>query len=241
MAGSNFQYALVARGTTPLAEYATSAGNSRAVVLKMLESLDPKKARGIVEQANGIILSLTETDRITYVCVVDRQISSAAGYSFLEELKGKWRARYGNSAGSFAPNSKTGEFGPDIGALMRNYNSQSFQKLNQIKSNLESAQSQMTQNLTMALARGEQLSNLEGKAEDIRASAQTFKREAKSLKCQQLCARIRWWILGISVLIVVILVILFVVCGITFENCPKKDPTAQPNPTPSQTAAALAG
>jgi hypothetical protein len=197
----------------------------------MLESLDPKKARGTAEQANGIILSLTEPDRITYVCVVDRQISSTAGYSFLDDLKAKWRARYGNSAGSFAPNSKTTEFGPEIAAVMRNYNSQSYQKVNQIQSNLTSAQNQMTQNLTMALIRGEPLSNLEAKAEEICGSAQAFKMEVKALKCQQLCARIRWWILGIGVLLVVIVIILLVVCGVKFEKCP--EPTAAPAPNPT--------
>jgi vesicle-associated membrane protein 7 len=230
MSGSNFQYALVARGTTPLAEYAVVSGNSRSIVLKMLESLDPKKNRGIVEQANGVILSLTDPDRLTYVCVVDRQISSAAGYSFLEELKAKWRARYGNSAGSFAPSSKNAEFGnSDMAALMRNYNSQSFQKLNQIKANLESAQEQMTQNLTMALARGEQLSNMENKAEDIRNSAQSFRREATSLKWQQCLNKWKWYFIGILIVLVVIVVIVWVICGIKFEKCGgKSDPTPEP-------------
>jgi tetrahydromethanopterin S-methyltransferase subunit F len=235
MAENNFQYALVARGTTPLAEHSISSANHRLLVLKMLESLDPKKTRGIVEQATGIVLSLTEPDRMTFVCVVNRQISSAAGYSFLDELKGAWRKRYGNSGSNFAPNSKNEEFRSEIDALFRNYNSQSYQKLNQIKANLDAAQSQMTQNLTMALARGEQLSNMETKAEDIRASAQTFKREAKELKCQQLCARIRWWILGIVIVLVVIVVILLVACGVKFQKCGgASDDTPSPTvpPTP---------
>jgi ribosomal protein L17 len=65
--------------------------------------------------------------------------------------------------------------------LMRNYNSKSAQKLNQIKSNLANAQTAMSQNLSMALTRGEQLTTMEGKAEDIRSSAQTFRREAEKL------------------------------------------------------------
>jgi ribosomal protein L17 len=202
----------------------------------MLESLDPNKTRAIVEQAGGIILSLTDPDRITYVCVVDRQISSAAGYSFLEELKGKWRSRYGNSAGSFAPSSKNTEFGnSDMATLMRNYNSQSFQKLNTIKAHLESAQNQMTQNLTMALARGEQLSNMEDKAEDIRTSAQSFRREAKSLKWQQCRQKWMWWIIGSVILVVVVLVLLLVFCGVTFEKCGNA-PADTPSPTQNPSA-----
>jgi vesicle-associated membrane protein 7 len=237
MSGNNFQYALVARGTTPLAEYAVVAGNSRAIVLKMLESLDPNKSRGIVEQAGGIILSLTDPDRITYVCVVDRQINSSAGYAFLDEVKGKWRQRYGNSAGSFAPSSKNAEFGnTEIAAIMRNYNSQSFQKINQIKQNLESAQTEMTQNLTMALARGEQLSNMETKAEDIRSSARTFQREAKALKWQQCLNKWRWWVLGIVILLVIIVALLLIFCKPDFSKC-KSSPEATTAPSPGQAIA----
>jgi hypothetical protein len=230
---TNFQYALVARGTTPLAEYSVSTGNSRAVVLKMLESLDPGKPRAIVEQAAGNILSLTDPDRISYACVVDRQVSSSAGYSFLDELKGKWRQRYGNSAGSFAPSSKNTEFGnTEIASLMRNYNSQSFAKLNQIKANLESAQTEMAQNLTKALARGEQLELMETKAEDIRNSAQSFRRDAEKLRCQQCVNKWRWWVLGSIILIVVIFVVVWILCGTTFQKCgntpSSPSPTAEP-------------
>jgi hypothetical protein len=234
MSGSNIQFALVARGTTPLAEFAVVSGNSRAIVLKMLESLDPNKTRGIVELSGSIILSLTDSNRITYVCVVDRQISSVAGYSFLEELKSKWSSRYGNSGGSFAPSSKNTEFGnSDMAALMRNYNSQSYQKLNQARANLEDAQNQMTQNLTMALIRGQRLSEMEEKAEDIRSSADSFRKETKSLKWQQCRQKWMWWIIGIVILLVVIVVILLVACGFTFEKCGnpvEANPTGTPSP-----------
>jgi hypothetical protein len=64
----------------------------------------------------------------------------------------------GKIAGSFILGSKNVEFGNcDIVTVFRNYNSQSFQKLNQIKANLESAQNQMTANVTLTLTRGEQL------------------------------------------------------------------------------------
>jgi ABC-type transport system involved in cytochrome bd biosynthesis fused ATPase/permease subunit len=123
---------------------------------------------------------------------------------------------------SLAPNSKNAEFGQtEIAQLFRTYNSQSAQKLNVIKGNLDATQSQMTQNLTMALARGEQLSVMEGKAEDIRASAQTFRREAEKVKCQMCVQKWRWIVLGIVIGLVVIFIIVWMSCGTDFHKCKK--------------------
>jgi vesicle-associated membrane protein 7 len=219
MTASNIQYALVARGTTPLAEFSVVQGNARATALRMLETIDPSK-RNMVEQANGTFLSQTDPDRITFLCLTDRQINAKTGYAFLDELRAKWRARYQNSGASFAPNSKNSEFGQtEIATLMRQYNAPSSQKLNQIKANLDATKDTMTQNLSMALTRGENLTTMEGKAEDIRSSAATFRREAEKVRCAQCCAKWRWYILGIAILLVVIVVILMIACKPNFSSC----------------------
>jgi hypothetical protein len=219
----NIQYALVARGTTPLAEYSAVSGNARTIALKMLESIDPKK-RNMVEQPSGTFLSQSDPDRITFICATDRQVNAGTGYAFLDELRNKWRARYGASGSSFAPNSKNSEFGQtEIASLMKNYNTASAQKLNQIKANLESAQGAMSQNLSMALTRGEQLTTMEGKAEDIRSSAQTFRREAEKVRCQEACAKWRWYFLGGGIVLLLILVIVIVICKPNFSKCRKSD------------------
>jgi hypothetical protein len=236
MTGGNFQFAMVARGTTPLAEFGVASTNSRGIVLKMLESLDPKKMRGIVEQPHHLILSLTDPDRMTYVCVVDRQISIGAGYSFLDKVKAKWRARYGNSGSSFAANSKNAEFGDtEIATLMRNYNSESFQKINQVIGNLEAGQTQMMQNLTMALTRGKGLTDMEEKAELMRRSAETFRTEAKALRCQQCLSKWRWYLLAIVILMVVIVIILLVACGGKFQKCGGDPPSPTATPQAGET------
>jgi hypothetical protein len=227
MATTSFQYALVARGVTPLAEYSVVTGNARTIALRMLESLDPQKPRGIVEQNSGVFYTLTEADRTTYLCLTNKGISASTAAKFLDDLKAKWRARYGNSGSLFAPNSKNAEFGQtEIAQLFRNLNSQSALKLNQIQVNLDATQAQMTENLTMALARGEQLNVMEAKAEDIRHSAQTFRRDAEKIKCQMCVQKWRWIVLGIIVVLVVIFIIVWVSCGTKFQHCgnkPKED------------------
>jgi hypothetical protein len=112
------------------------------------------------------------------------------------------------------------EFGStEITQLFRNYNSQTAQKLNQIHAIVDETQALMTHNLTMALIRGQQLTVMEGKAEDIRASAESFGRVAEKVKCQMCVQKWRWIVLGIIIGLVMIFIIVWICCGAKFEKC----------------------
>jgi hypothetical protein len=89
----------------------------------MLENLNPRTPRHQVDQADGTFLSLTDPDRMTFLCLIGCQTKTRREFSFLDELKGKWKARYGNSAVAFRANSKDAEFGNiEMAALVKRYN-----------------------------------------------------------------------------------------------------------------------
>lgn len=216
----SFNYALVARGTTPLAEFAQIQGNFRSIAIKMLENIDPKTPRAVVEQGQYVFMTLSDPDHVTYLCLTDNTVPTDQRISFLDSLKSKWRQRYGNNASQFAANSKDAEFGrSEIAALIRQFNSTSNQKISTIKSNLRDTQDQMTQNLTMALSRGEQLSVMESKAENIKESADTFHRQAKSVRRNMCIEKYKWWFIAALIVIVVIFVIVWIACGAKFQKC----------------------
>ena len=218
---SNFHYALVAYQAKPLAEYSLISGNYKNIALKMLQSIDSKTPNAIVEQGKNIFYSLTDPDHVTFLVLCDSTVQATLRNSFLEELQRKWRQRYGNSAASFAPNSKNQEFGnTEIASLLRSFNTERNAKLAQAKQNLEETQNKMTQNLTMAFARGEQLNIMEQKAENIKTSAQTFHREATNVRRKMCFQKWRWYILGAAIVAVVIFIIVVIACGgFSFKNC----------------------
>jgi hypothetical protein len=157
--------------------------------VKRLENFDLNKPRAIVEQADGIIVLLTDQDRVTYACVMDRQICHAAGYAFLNELQGNWLERLGNSSGSFTPNSEKSEFGnTEIASMMRRYNSQAFEKHNQINANIESTQAEMTQNLTSAFARSDAFPS---RRKEVQGAKQRQQMEMADNRCDSLACRDR--------------------------------------------------
>ena len=218
---TKMKYALVARGTTPLAEYSLVQGNHRTIALKMLENVDPQSPCALVEQSQNVFFSITDPDRMTYLCLCGQSVLPAQRRSFLEELRNKWRQKYGNNASSFAADSKNKEFGAiEIRNLLNSFNSEIYSKLAQAKQNLAETQEQMAQNLTMAFLRHEQLNIMEEKAENIKDSAQTFQRNATDIRRKMCFQKYRWYFVGSLVAIIVIFLIIVVACGgFTFRKC----------------------
>jgi vesicle-associated membrane protein 7 len=103
--------------------------------------------------------------------------------------------------------------------MMRNYNSSQYAKIQTIKDNQRETQVQMTENLTLALQRGAGLDELSTKADTLKESAQTFHREATAIKRQMCCQKWRWYIIGITIAVVIIFAIVWMSCGLTFSGC----------------------
>jgi vesicle-associated membrane protein 7 len=214
-------YGVVAHGTTPLAEYSlVSEGNIKTMALRMLEQIDPSQQWAEVDSNKFILYALTEPDRMTYICLTTDRASVQLRRSFLEELKGKWRSKYGNQGSSMKAYEKNGEFSNVIKTAFNTYNSERAQKVALIKENLQKAQDETAQNLTKALARGEQLEIMSQKADKIRDSAQAFHRSAGNLKRAMCWQKWRWYIIGGCILLVVIFIITMLICGgPSFSGC----------------------
>lgn len=123
-----FQYALVARGTTPLAEFSLISGNHRNIALNILEKVDPKNPYYIHINGDNTFYTLTDPDHLTFLVMCSSKDKITSQTSFLQDLQEKWRRKYGNKARSFAPSSKNHEFGStEINSLLKQYNTSSIE------------------------------------------------------------------------------------------------------------------
>jgi len=131
-------YALVARGAAVLAEHSAGvADDDRSFALRRLENLDSSKPRDAVDAPATVCYTLADPDGVTYLALADK--TAFAGYvnGCLDDLRGKWRAQYGDAGPTLESNSATAEFGDtQIAALLRNCNSQGGWKIQAIKRNL---------------------------------------------------------------------------------------------------------
>lgn len=217
----NFLYALVAYGNTPLAEVSIIQGtnNVKPIVLRMLESIDPKREVHIFEQDQYVFQCFTTQDNMRYLCLTEKTVISELRTEFLDQLRKKWLLKYGNQGHQFKSLEKATEFGPEIDALINTFNSNQISKIAVIKDNIAKAQETMTENLSEALLRGEKLTIMEEKADRIKTNAAQFKYESARVRRKMCFQRYRWYILGVIVVIVIIIVLLFIACGVTFEKC----------------------
>ena len=211
MASNVFVYGLVAHGSTPLCDYARYEGNFKQIAVRMLDQIDPKQQFSEAESNGHVFFALTEPDRMIYLCLTEKRATNALRKTFLEDLRTKWRTKYGNAGSNFKAYEKNAEFAPTIKLLFGTYNSERARKIAQIKENVQKAQDTAAQNLTKALARGEQLEIMSQKAESIKKSAQAFHREASNVKSMMCLQKWKFYIIGIAAVIIIIIIIVIMV------------------------------
>lgn len=237
-----FQYAMVARGTTPLAEYSTTRGNVQAIANQILENIDPSKHVGVFEQDKYVYQSLCTPDRMVYLCCTEKSVSGSLRNSFLEELQRRWKQKYGSAVSQMKALSKSVEFQPDMVSLFSTYNSERARKMATIKANIAESQETMTQNLNEALARGAKFELMEKNATTIKKSTEAFKRETTALRKKMCFQKYKWYILAVGITVVLILAIVLFACGgFSFYKCKSSSKEAAPEPTPSPTVAPTVG
>jgi hypothetical protein len=218
-----FIYGLVAHRTTPLAEFSVISGPYESTAMKILRDLSPETPRSYAAHHSGIFQMLTDADGMTWLVYADKSTSQDQRGSFLEDLRARWRQRYGGSESSLAAHSKTAEFGrTEIATLLKSFNSSRRQRIRQIEANLEDTTVALTEDFEAALARGDGLVALQAGATELTEAAGEFRREVASLKCRGACQKWRWYIVGGAVVAALVFCIIWVACGAAFQRCRKK-------------------
>ena len=220
MSTNTFVYGLIAHSTTPLADYSSFDGNFRTIAIKILENIDPAIPNTVSEQGQYVFQALTDPDKMTYLCLTDKKALPSLRTNFLNDLRTKWRQKYGNNGPKFTAYAKSPEFSPTIRTLFTTYNSERARKLAIAKENIQQAQDQTTQNLKLALQRGEQLEVMSQKAYKIKDSAKAFHREASKVKSMMCWQKWRLRVILIIVIAVVLFVIITFICGgFSYKKC----------------------
>jgi vesicle-associated membrane protein 7 len=214
----HFQYAVIIYDGSPLAECSVTDDPGievRQRVVAEVTKIDPSTTRAVGDFGQSRLFVLTGEKNVRYACIAHSSTSDANGFEFLETLLNRWMRITG--ADTTAPNPRFGQ--TDISTQLRSYNSTQYDKIAVIKDNLREAQIQTSENLALALERGEAIDTMSTKAETMLDSAVTFKREATHLKNQMRCEKYRWYFVGAGVIVLIILAIVWMACGLDFGKC----------------------
>jgi vesicle-associated membrane protein 7 len=220
-------FAVIARGTTVLAQYASCAGNFVEVTDQVLAKISPENNKLTYSHGNYLFHYIADGG-IVYLCITDNDIERAVAFSYLAEIKRRFQTQYGLRVGTALPYAMNSEFSRVLAAQMQHANSQSpsvasTNRIDQVRSEVEEIRGIMVQNIDNIANRGERLELLVDKTEDLSNSSVTFRKSSRNL------ARSMWWKnvkITVIIIIVVILVIYFIVSiacgGLAWQKCVKK-------------------
>ncbi|CAG5115463.1 unnamed protein product [Candidula unifasciata] len=194
-------FAVVARGTTVLAKFATCAGNFTEVTEQILMKIPPENSRLTYSHGRFLFHYITE-DKIVYMCITDDEFDRSKAFMFLKEIKHRFQSQYGTRAQTALPYAMNSDFSNVLAAQMKIISEEKPDQVTKVENQVEELKGIMVQNIDRLAERGERLELLVDKTEELNANSVSFKRTSRNL------ARSMWWKnVKLLVLIVVVLVV----------------------------------
>lgn len=134
---------------------------------------------------------------ITYLCMTSEMEKRRIPFSFLEDVRQRFRATYGSSADHAPAFSLNADFAPVLSERMALFNQAasggpqpgggdpnlgSVDKLSSVKAELDEVKGVMVENIERVMERGERLELLVDKSEQLNQASYKFERSSRSLK-----------------------------------------------------------
>lgn len=199
----------------------------RELVENVMErcALDVRKS--FVDEKMGITVNyISEGDRI-WLCVADKELSGRVAFAYLEYVKKRspLGSEKESSSKSSSPTSNTASTSSVLANLMSsqlNTYTSSTDRIAQVNAEIAAIKEVMIDNLAPLLRRGERLEDLVEKSDKLQADAKIFHSNSAKLKNHFRWANLRWYLIGLVVLLLIAAGITWGVCGLRFQNCRKK-------------------
>lgn len=183
-----FQYALVAKDSTILAEKALIEWDYREISLSLLENRDPNEMVIKFEKKPNTYHSIIRPDGMVFLCVCMSKIPDHVQERFLHNLEEKWKEKQNWLVKLF---SKKVDFGEtEITSLIQKYNVELDEKiksyvseLGERRNQLEEQKKEKSEQILEAFKRGAELDMMERKTEHTRDQV-PFHRDASKVRAK---------------------------------------------------------
>jgi len=216
-------YALVARGTCVLAEFTSTSGNFTTVTRRILEKIPPQDAKMSYVYDRHIFHYIVD-DGITYLCMADEEFGRRIPFAFLDDIKNRFRATYGDRGKTAIAYGMNTDFSRVLQNQMDYYsNNPGADRITRVRGEIDEVKSVMVHSIEKVLERGERIELLVDKTENLNQSAFKFKTGSTQLKHSM------WWknvklmiILGVVIAVVIFFIVAMACGGFTFPKCVAK-------------------
>lgn len=214
MGQDSFIYSFVARGTMVLAEYTEFTGNFPAIAAQCLQKL-PSTNNKFTYNCDHHTFNFLVEDGYAYCVVAKESVGKQISIAFLERVRADFKKRYGGGkADTAVAKSLNKEFGPIMKEHMKYIieHADEIDKLLKVKAQVSEVKSIMLDNIDKAIDRGENLTNLNYKAETLRNSAQDFKKTGNQIRRKMWYQNMKIKLVVLGILLLLVLVIWLSVC-----------------------------
>uniref|UniRef100_M8BAU6 Vesicle-associated membrane protein 714 n=1 Tax=Aegilops tauschii TaxID=37682 RepID=M8BAU6_AEGTA len=213
-------YALVARGTVVLAEFAAVSGNAGAVARRILEKLPSEaEARLCFAQDRYIFHVLrSPADGLTFLCMANDTFGRRVPFIYLEDIQMRFMKNYGRVAHSALAYAMNDEFARVLHQQMEFFSSNpSADTLNRLRGEIHTV---MVDNIEKILDRGDRISLLVDKTSTMQDSGFHFRKQSKRLRRALWMKNVKLLAVLTGVIVLLLYLIIAAFCGgLSLPSC----------------------
>ncbi|XP_078164595.1 vesicle-associated membrane protein 714 [Carex rostrata] len=219
-------YAVVARGTVVLAEFAAVTGNAGAVARRILEKLPPESESDsrLCFSQDRYIFHVLRSDGITYLCMANDTFGRRVPFLYLEDIHMRFMKNYGKVAHLALAYAMNDEFSRVLHHQMEFFSSNpSNDTLNRLRNEVTEIHTIMVENIDKILDRGDKIALLVDRTATMQDSAFHFRKQSNRLR-RSLWLKNAKLLMVMTGLILVLLYFIIAACcgGLTLSNCRSK-------------------
>ncbi|KAJ1453214.1 synaptobrevin-domain-containing protein [Pelagophyceae sp. CCMP2097] len=214
-------YALVARGSTVLAEFTFTSGNFPTITRVLLGKIPEDDGKMSYVYDEYVFHYIVE-QKLTFLCMADESFKRRVPFAFLDDVKNRFFATYSDQGLTAIAFSMNADFGRTIQKQLEFYNGPQADQFAQVHKKLDDVKHVMVQNIEMVLERGEKLELLVDKSEQLQLDSFRFQKSSKKLRQAMFWKKVKIYLLVTGVVLLLLYIFLAIICGPTFEKCGNK-------------------
>ncbi|TYH56023.1 hypothetical protein ES332_D09G278800v1 [Gossypium tomentosum] len=196
------------------AEYTEFTGNFPAIAAQCLQKLTSSNNKFTYNCDHHTFNFLVE-DGYVYCVVAKDSVGKQISIAFLERMKVDFKKRYGGGKADTAmAKSLNKEFGPVLKEHKKYIieHAEEIEKLLKVKAQVSEVKSIMLENIDKAIDRGESLTTLADKTENLHDQAQAYKNQGTKIHRKMWYQNMKIKMVVLGILLLLVLVIWVSVC-----------------------------
>ncbi|EAX88978.1 Synaptobrevin family protein [Trichomonas vaginalis G3] len=202
-------YAAVVKDRTMIASLVVDKADFEKEVLKLLPQASAKTEQVI---SSNYIFSFLSLSSLIFVCVTPQTEDRRVPLNYLDAISHRWGPTIGGSTVTPTSHIYDKQFQEAFGEFTRSFANPAY-KTKAIQQTLEQTQAELTDAMTKAYSRGNQLEDLDDKSQQLLSNSEDFKQASTQLKNQMRCKYYKELLFWFLVIFIVFYFLLALICG----------------------------